>query len=258
MGYPYLAAWDTRETPMAVVVGGAATGTATLSEGPMSHSPAASSGWEGTGAMSCGVELEARLDALASGFTVAFNTTTFLYTISHASTFSLTFNGDAGTSLRRALGFTGNKSGANSYTSDVRPYYLIDSYLDAWSKVSDLYEPDEDVVQEATADDGTPFAVARDSNELWSDWTQAHELEAAVFERHASASVPWTWQAFFKHCRGTHRFKVYEDLAAGDSLGVYMLRAEGASFSQRTRARVVSDWRDRWDITLLTRWIQAE
>lgn len=256
MGYIYVAAWDTRETPMSVVVGGAATGTATLSEGPMSHSPAASSGWEGDGAMSFAVELEARLDALASGFTVALNTATLLYTVSHASNFSLTFNGEAGLALRRALGFSANKSGSNSYTSDVRPYYLIESYLDAWSKVSDVYEPDEDSVQEAVSDGGEVALVARDTIELWSDWTQAMEPEASVFTRHAPASTPWTWQEFFKHCRGGHRFKVYEDLAAGDSLGVYTLRAEGATFGQRTRARVAADWRERWDITLLTRYIQ--
>lgn len=258
MGYIYVAAWDTRETPMSVVATGIASGTVRLSVGPMSHSPAASSGWEGDGAMSFGVELQARLNALVPGFTVSFNTSTLAYTIAHGTfPFAFTFNGDEGANLARALGFSGDRASALSHTSDVRPYYLIESYLDAWSKVSDVYEPDEDVVQEAVSDGGEVALVARDTIELWSDWTQAMEPEASVFTRHAPASTPWTWQEFFKHCRGGHRFKVYEDFAAGDSLGVYTLRAEGATFGQRTRARVAADWRERWDITLLTRWIQA-
>ncbi|AKF08892.1 hypothetical protein DB32_006041 [Sandaracinus amylolyticus] len=243
---------------MSVVVGGFVSGTVTLSEGPMSHAPAGTSGWEGDGAMRLAEELQAQLQAeLDASFTVGFDATLKQYEVSASSAFSLTFTGEAGLALRRALGFSGDLGAADEHVSDVLPYYLIESNLDGWSKVSEPYEPDEDVVQEAVSDGGIPYAVARDTTELWSDWTQPMEPYALTFESAASSSAPWTWHHFFRHVRGTHRFKVYEDLAAGDSLGVYMLRAEGATFSLRTRAPVVADWRDRWDITFLTRFIQA-
>jgi len=48
----------------------------------------------------------------------------------------------------------------------------------------------------------------------------------------------------------THPFAVYGDSASGI---VYRLRAEGAAFNSRARARVAVDYDDLWNVSFLTR-----
>jgi hypothetical protein len=194
--------------------------------------------------------------ATASTFTVTWSSSTYLYTISRAATFTLAFSTAADLRLRAALGFTGNKSGANTYTSDVRPYYVIVPRMGARTGFTDVYEPD-DIVEEAVSDGGTSTGVARRTSELLCEWSQAmeeidgppsgSELGAAVFEYTAPAAYPWSWQHFFRHVRGQYPIGVYE---SGVSNRVYKLRADGASFDPE---RFVSDYDGLWSVPIRAR-----
>ncbi len=184
-------------------------------------------------------------------YTTTWSSTTGKYTISRATAFTLSFTGAtvpaAGARLRLALGFTGNLSGASSYTSDAIPYYVIIPAMAARSAFTDVYEPD-DIVEEAVSDGGTSRAVARQTSELLCDWTQTMETKAATLTRSALSTAPWTWQAFVKHVRGQRPFAFYDTTTSINA--VYKLRAEGASFHPE---RVAADYDGLWNIPFRTR-----
>jgi len=229
-----------------VAVTGPGTGTATVTAGKYAHLSLAS---VVPGYAAFATAVQSALNAVVSGFTVTWSSTTGLYTISHASSFTLTWTGAGGTRLRRALGFSATVSSVTTATSDVRPYYLVISQIGARSSFSDVYEPDG-IVEEAVADGGLAYGVAKDTTELHCDWTQSMETVQASFTRRATSAVPWTWQDFFRHCRMTNPFAVVGDLTPTP---VYRLRADGAAFNGRVRQRVTADWDDLWNVMFMTR-----
>lgn len=183
-----------------------------------------------------------------SGFTVSFSTSTLLYTIARVgANFGITFNS---TDMRRACGFTGNLSGAASYVSTVIPYYTIAAEIGARSRVTQVYEPEE-IVVEAVADGGTSYSVSKSTTETLSDWTQPMEPKAAVFIDSAEAATPWTYEHYFKHLRGMHPFICYDSNLP--STTVHKLRADGAAFTLRTRTPIAEDWDNLWFVNLMTR-----
>jgi len=242
----YVAGWDCAESSMAITTGGAVTGTRTISTGTFAHQSMTSV--MGTNNYSAfATRVQTALNDIGSLWTVTWNATTLQYTISCISNFTLTFTGDAGTRMRQALGFIGNVTSTLSATSNTRPYYVIRPAIAGRSKFTDVYEPDE-IVEEAVSDGGTSYAVAKQTTELWCDWTQSMESVDATLARRAWH--PWTWEHFVKHCRGTHPFAVIND---GPSDNVYKLRAESASFNSNVRTRVTSDWDELWNISLRCR-----
>lgn len=189
------------------------------------------------------------------GTAVAFDLTTGLYTISRAGAFTMTFSSgtDSDVRLAHALGFTpgGSYTGATSYTSDKRPYYLMGATEPARSQALPFVYEADDVVEEAVSDDGEAYGVAKDTHELLSDWTQPMEPKASTFTTAAASSAPWTWQDFFKHCRMTYPFLINEGYD-GASTGVYQLRADGARFKAMP---VVSDWDSLYNIKFVCRYL---
>ncbi len=170
------------------------------------------------------------------------------YTIYSAAGFTLSFPATAaGARTKAALGFTSNTpSGAGTigspYVSNCRPIYYMAPDITARTNFSDLYEPDE-IVSEAVSDGGTPYAVARQTTELWCDWTQSMEPKASTLTYAATTTLPWTWQALVKHARGQYPIAVYESAISAQR--VYKLRAEGASFRPE---RVATDYDGLWNI----------
>lgn len=249
MALYYAAGFDTAQIgAFSVAVSGVASGTATVAAGKYCHI-----GLNGIGDYSASGDysdfataVQTALVAVNANFTCTYSSANYAYTISNPSNFVLTWNGTAGTNLRRALGFSTTTASATSATSDVRPYYLMVPQIDGRSQFTDTYEPD-DIAEEAVSDGGTDYVISRDTSELWCDWVQSMETKAATLTRSAVAAAPWTWQDFFKHCRGEHPFY------CGDNDAVYRLRADGASFSSRVRERVTADYDDLWQIRFFAR-----
>lgn len=236
-----------------VVVGGVASGTATVTPGTYCHANIGGSE-DASAAMytEFASAVQTALQVVNAGFTCTYNSTTHAYTIANPSNFTLTWTGTAGINLRDTLGFSGNVGSTTSATSTLRPLYLIVPQINGRSQFTDVYEPD-DIAEEAMSDGGTDYVVTRDIDQdsgLWCDWVQSMETKAATLTRSASASVPWTWQAFFAHCRGEHPFVVQD--ADGEQYA-YRLRADGASFNSRVRERVVADYDELWNIRFFCR-----
>lgn len=194
--------------------------------------------------------------ATSTTFTVTFDTTTGLYTISRATTFTLSFSTAADLRLRAALGFTGNKSGANTYTSDVVPAYVCRSEILGRSNVMGQVEPD-DIAEEVVSDGGEAFVITRKTGEFIMTWQQTMEPRSAVYEwaaykANSNSSIPWSWQQWFTHTRGTHPFWVNDTLEGEANGAVYRMTASGASFRPQ---RVTADYDDQWVVPFEARWL---
>jgi len=241
---------NTSALKMTCTVAGSA---ATIGTGTWAHQSMSSI--MGTGNYTAfAAQVKTIFDAAASStFTVTYSSTTHLYTISRATTFTLDFSGGStDTRLANALGFTATShSGANTYTSDVRPYYvMVPTELARSASLPFVYEPN-DIVTEAVSDGGTSYAVAKNTTELWADWTQTMEAKAACFDLYANASAPWTWQKFYKHVRGERPVAVYESALYN---AVYKLRADSAFFKATP---VTSDWDAIYNLKFTTRYLGA-
>ncbi len=66
-------------------------------------------------------QVQTQMNAVSSGFTVSYSTSTYKFTISHASNFELTITSTTN-AIWQTLGFTGSSdlTGANSYTGDAQ------------------------------------------------------------------------------------------------------------------------------------------
>lgn len=196
--------------------------------------------------------------ATSSTFTVSFSETTGKYTISRATTFTLSFSGAADLRLRAALGFTGNKSGANTYTSDVIPDYVWLSAMGARTYEGEPQdqEPD-DVAEESVDDGGNAEVITKKTSEILATWWQTMEAKSAVYIRAAAAasSTIWTYEDFVKRTRGTHPFVCYDPNSTEAANGtLHRFTAKGAAFRPR---RVSPDYDDLWNVAFVTRELGA-
>ena len=194
--------------------------------------------------------------ATSTAFTVTFSLTTGKYTVSRGSNFTLAFSTAADLRLRAALGFSGDKSGASTYTSDRVPDYVLLSTVGArtYEGMPDDEEPD-DVAEETVDDGGTAEVLTKKTSEILSTWWQAMEPRSQVYKR-VQTTGGWTWEDFVKTTRGTHPFVVYDPNATelpGDG-ALHRFTAKGASFRPK---RVTADFSDYWNIQLITRELGA-
>lgn len=178
-----------------------------------------------------------------------------------AGNFSLDLTGStAQTNLAKTIGFVGDQSGDDTYSSTVRPYYFLYPSMPGRSEMSDEYEPDG-IVFESTSDDGTRYQMAVDTAETLSDWTQMGETSTApalytdpgtlVFERDAASAAPWTYQHAWRHARaGYHPFLCID--GGLSTSAVHLLRAEGGSFRpQRMASKDYALWNIPFKTALL-------
>lgn len=200
------------------------------------------------------------LAAASTGTTVTFDVTNLTYTLTRGAAFTLTFpNTTAGNNAADILGFARNTSytGATSYTSVARPYYVLRGKIDGQASESDEYEP-SGISVDGEADDGTAYGISRLRAPVYLDWLQRFEEPTppvtiagagqAIFERDATALVPWSWQAAHKHARNAMPFILRAPTPVTGP--VVKLRADGAQFAPQ---RVVSDYQGLWDIPIKSR-----
>lgn len=190
--------------------------------------------------------------AAGAAVTVNWSGTTGFYTISAASNFTLTWSGAAALRLRNALGFTGNKSGANSYTSDTVPAYIMLSAITGRTDLRGPMEPD-DIADEAVSDGGEPFVVTKKTEELLYTWVQQAEPVTSVRSFAVSTVYSyWSWQDWFRHIRGTHPFALNDGLEGETDGCLYRLTAAGASYRP---TRMASDDETYWTVPFEARFL---
>ena len=205
--------------------------------------------------------------AIAAAMTATASTHTYTGAFAYSSTgprytftidsgsFTLTIPATAaGTRARLLMGFTATTGSAASHTSDQRPYYTLAALQGATAAYNTVnvagrsdytgeYEPDGIAVM-STADNGATYMVSRTTVQQYAEWTQRMEAKRSVYSHEAAATIPWTYEHFFAHCRnGNMPFMTVDELAS-ESI-VWRLRADGASFHP---AREVADHDDLWSV----------
>lgn len=201
--------------------------------------------------------LKTAFDAASSEtYTFTWSSTTRKYTIAGTSTFSLTFTGDAGTRLKAALGFTGNKSGSTSYTSDVAAYYAVPLARSQMSGYSRPFER-EGYVKRSTSVNGTDYSVNAITIPSDVRFRLLYQPLADTFEADIVASSPWSMEHAIKHARCHQPIACVYD---SDPSVVIKLSADFAAFSERLRSLAFaqsSDYHGLWHVTLEGRYLGA-
>ena len=188
--------------------------------------------------------------SMGDAVTGSVNTATLRYTFTRAAgNATWTVGADEGDAdiarLGRFLGFSTSLSGTSSITSDVRPYFVIETAIDGKSEVSDTYEP-ENVTATAEAEDGSAYSIAHTTAAEYEDFRFRYESPEATFTRAATSSVPYTYQRFVQDVRTIHPFWVRNT----DDSAVYRLRDKAASFKP---IRITKDFDAHWDWLFMCR-----
>lgn len=212
------------------------------------------------------------VEGLITGLTCTFSLSTLKYTLSAAGTFSVTWTGAAGVVMQELLGFSGNLSAASSYTSDLRPKYLVVSRLAGQSEVHETYEPGGRIAY-AESDNGQAYSTHPVELPTYRDWTQPFEtLEGPTDAEWSGNSaiggtavrtanvgvatkITWTWEALIKHLRATYPFALVDRATSTEGEGqLYKMRGEAAHFDP---TRITADYDGHWSIPFRTRQLDA-
>lgn len=194
----------------------------------------------------------------AGSYTVTYSALTG-YTISYSAgnfdlTFSTTTVPQRGTNMRHILGMT-DRSGASSYSSLLRPYFVLFPVVPGRSEVSDDYEP-ESIVQESIADGGQTYEVAVTNVAKRIDWIDVGDQDipptaytsfgtgTPVHKRFDTTSVPWSYEDAYEHHRTAFDPILVVDGGTNENI-VCKLRADKSSFKPK---RMGSADFDLWSV----------
>lgn len=180
---------------------------------------------------------------LSGSLSVSYDSTNGEYDLTPSGTHTVTLN----TAARQLLGFSGDPGSISSVvSSDVKPYFLIDGAMGGKSAWTDEYEAASES-EDGEAMDGSAYGIASPGRAIYEDWVCAFEEREAVYERTATAAVPWTWQHFYRHASVVHPFLVVDDYGEQK---VHRFRAGSDRFKPR---RVQQDWDRLHDMDMKTR-----
>lgn len=167
--------------------------------------------------------------ALATGdvdYALTYDTAARTYTLSHdTSTFEVDFttDGPQGYIARSILGFSGNLSGADSYTSDVVPWFTLEAPLDCKGALRPDYESGD--AFSGGSQNGVIYSQAPTTVRKNYDFQVQYIPRAELFKHLATSTQPWTWEEFIYHHRLGYTFFCDDGTPTG-----HKLRADGTSF----------------------------
>jgi hypothetical protein len=211
--------------------------------------------WVGDHFTSFSEQVRSKLAVIDATFDVVWSQSTGKYTIVRSTNFTMTFSTAADLRLMAALGFTGNKSGAATYTSDYVPTYEMASAISGRTSYRPPTEPD-DIAEMAVSDGGDDFVVTRKVDELLTSWVQQMEPYTSCVPRARSAASlsTWTWREFFRHARGTYPIWCSESLPGEADGAFYRLTDKGAAYKG---VLYTSDFLDYTGVPFECHWLGA-
>lgn len=191
--------------------GGGATGAASVASGRYTHTETltavsvieddGSTGTADLDALALTTAIKAALDAVGNAtYTVAINASGF-YTITAAGGGVTSVRLDFGAVAQRVFGFGATVSGALTHTGTARPYYYALGDIGGVTDLREPYETQDDLAVDLVANDGTVEGLAHPGAAQRIDFTLPYEPRARLRKRDASASVPYTWDLFFRNAR---------------------------------------------------------
>lgn len=205
----------------------------------------------GGGALATAVQ--ASFGGGAHSVTCVYDAVNGKYTLAGSGNFTISLN----TALSNAMGaptstgvIGGPTSGASSYFSSFRPYYLVRPLISGLSQYTDDYQP-EGLVHGAVASDGTYYIMGPASLPTQNDWMQVFESSTplnaggtylggsghSVYPLPhngvaAVATMPWSWWDFWQIAREGECFAWCSQTSPPTlpTATMYRMRAEGANF----------------------------
>lgn len=198
----------------------------------------------GGGALATAVQ--AAFGGGAHTVTCAFSATNLTYTLTGSGIFTATI----GAVLANALGLGTSLSGASTYTSTVRPYYVIRPLIAGLTQYTDDYQQ-EGLVHGAVASDGTYYITGPQSLPTQNDWMHVFESTTplssggtylggsghGVFPLPHNgvsivATMPWTWWDFWQVAREGEMFAWCSQTSPPSkaTATMYRMRSESAHF----------------------------
>lgn len=196
--------------------------------------------------------LKAAMEAASSvNFTVSYDTANMTYNFqTNPAGGNITLTASTNSVMRNILGFNSLPTGPSaSITSQIRPYYVIDPYTDGQSMVSPRRE--RAIAADGEADAGAAYGVSATAYPIYFDFTQTMEPDEVVYSDRADASVPWTYEHLFQHCRNVEPIYNVSTIDA-NATASYLIRAEGSAFDPQ---RVTADYDGQWNIPFKCRFI---
>ena len=198
---------------------------------------------------SFGATLQALMDAAtAQTPTVTYSNDTNRYTLAcNGAVFSVTWSGAAQLLMRKLLGFTGNLSGATSYTATAAPFFTLEPRKNAFTEPKALAAVTEAVSRRRTSG-GSLTRMGPVVLPHGVSWRFEQEADSATLDEFA-VSPGYTWQSFFndsaRHGRRCY-FVDYGPPVGSTQRWVFQLMSDG--FDSGTHRRTVANLRDRWTI----------
>ncbi len=184
---------------------------------------------------------------------VTYSNTTNRYTIAAkpgAGAFTVTWSGAAQLRMRKLLGFTGNLSGATSYTATLPPYYSIEPRIPglvAWSDVRAIADS-VPIRITSSGDTSGPVGPAR------TPWTAhvefAQETDAQTLSQYV-VDPAYCWQDFWLEAGRYGRLCYLVDASppvGGDVRWAFRLNK--TAFDESTHRRERAELRARWRIVV--------
>lgn len=197
-------------------------------------------------------------ESLASGKGWTY-TCEFVAGVGGASAFTLdgggggnNFNVAFGNTItRRALGFSANLSGADTYDSDETPYYIVEPDV-----AEDMNEP-SDHYEEGVRGSTAWSRDGRGRSYIVGDVPKFYTFEVwfeplvKMFKRYNRAAT-LTWEDFFELVRAHHPFVVVDPV----EISVYR-NHDRAQFYDRTRRRRLSASNNSWWAIRFDTWVEG-
>lgn len=193
--------------------------------------------------------VEAAVNAASTDtHTISYNASTYEVTWStDASVLFIDFmhaDADVNTRSKALIGFTADRSGATSYSSQVRPYYVLELARDGVSDFSDDFEPEGQTRREVSVN-ATAYSVEPLSYEVHTDLKLRFQTRASIFKRAASSAEPWTYRHMVEHCRA--REPILHSYNVEDTV----LKLVEPEFTQDLRRPVWNDYHALWDVRVI-------
>jgi hypothetical protein len=182
-------------------------------------------------------------------YNVTWSNTGFSYTVAAntagAVTFDLLFSGAAALRMRNVLGYSGDQTNAQTYTSDIRPYYVLSTDKGAIGYRSGYQYHDDDWAHEFVAEDGTTYGLAKSTPSKLFDLTVPLETKELLWSDYAATAVPWVWEDLLLHAHCHEPVLIQDD--ENSTTRVVKIRAD--SISMRTGFRS-AQYVDEMDLPL--------
>lgn len=186
-------------------VGGGGLSKTVALNGRYFHVHELSSVYAGVDWFSLASELLTALNSggLSATYSLAFSQAAATYTISASGGGVTSFGIDLdNATTEHVLGMAATVSGALSYTSTARPYYVINGTEACITEWSELREVDDDIQTDLIAWDGSFIeGLSRPGAARDFVFEVPWEPRSAIWADEATAAVPWTWQHWFPHLR---------------------------------------------------------